>query len=186
MSDYSKNVRRKDRQETDPEFLKYMLHDTASCSIAVEREGYPLNHIAFFAYDEPHHEIIFHYSRHGFAGQEITDGKKVCIAIHKHGKLYTAARAVDFGCEYQSIIIYGCIQLLKSEQERMEGMNVFFNKFFSSVPVGTYEDFTVHDTTPIQVVKVKIDSWFGKQHRVPEKAITAFYPSATPVIDDHD
>ena len=182
MEDYAKHVRRKDRQESDPAFLRDLLHNSVSCSIAVERDGYPLNHVAFFVYDEPANEIIFHFSKHGFAGDEIVEGRKVCVSVHKYGKLYTAKRAVDFGCEYQSIIIYGTIHVLTDESERLNGMKVFFEKFFSNVPAGSYDNFTTQDAKPIHVAKIKIENWFGKQHLVPEIAIDAFYPAVDPVI----
>lgn len=183
MNNYSKQVRRKDRQKAEPEFLKKLLHNSASCCIAIQREGYPLNHVAFFVYDEPNHEIIFHFSKHGFAGEEITDGTKASIAVYKYGKLYTADRAVDFGCEYQSVIIYGTIQVLTNEEERMKAMRIFFEKFFSQVPEGTYTDFTVNDAKPIHVAKVKIEDWFGKEHRVPALAKASFFYPPNPLIE---
>ncbi len=183
MNDYANHVRRKDRQETDPAFLKGLLHNSVSCSIAIQREGYPLNHVAFFVYDEPNQDIVFHFSKHGFAGEEIIDGKKVCISVYKYGKLYTAERAVDFGCEYQSVIIYGTIQILKQEDDRMRAMDLFFRKFFGDIPKGSYEDFTLTDAKPIHVSRVKIDNWFGKEHRVPDLALSSFYSATSPVIE---
>lgn len=159
-----------------------LLHQVASCSIAIQREGYPLNHVAFFVYDEQNHEIIFHFSKHGFAGDEITNGKKACISVHKYGKLYTADRAVDFGCEYQSVIVYGTIRILDSEDERMDAMRIFFDKFFPEVPEASYADFTPEDTKPIHVVRVKIEDWFAKEHLVPAKAKSSFDYPVNPLI----
>ena len=177
MEEYSKHVRRKDRQHSDPSFLKELLHNSVSCSIAIQREGHPLNHVAFFVYDEDNHEIIFHFSKHGFAGNEIMTGKAATISVYKYGKLYTAQRAVDFGCEYQSVILYGKIQVLTNEADRMSAMKMFFQKFFSHIPHDTYQDFNSNDAKPINVVKIKIDDWFGKEHRVPDFAIASFFPS---------
>jgi nitroimidazol reductase NimA-like FMN-containing flavoprotein (pyridoxamine 5'-phosphate oxidase superfamily) len=182
VEEYSKHVRRKDRQERDPHFLKKILNNSVSCTIAVERVGYPLNHIAFFVYDEPAHEIIFHFSKHGFAGDEILNGKKVCISVYKYGKLYTAKRAVDFGCEYQSVVIYGTIQILEKEDDRLRAMELFFQKFFSGIPKDSYDGFNSQDAKPIHVARVKIDDWFGKEHLVPPLAMSSFYPSVDPVI----
>jgi nitroimidazol reductase NimA-like FMN-containing flavoprotein (pyridoxamine 5'-phosphate oxidase superfamily) len=181
-NNYPKQVRRKDRQETDPAFFRDLLNNTASCSIAIQREGYPLNHVAFFVYDEARHEIIFHFSKHGFAGQEIIDDKKTCITVHKYGKLYTAPRAVDFGCEYQSVILYGTIRVLKLEEEILNAMDIFFKKFFAHVSEDTYEKFTITDTRPIHVARVKIEDWFGKQHLVPAVATSSFNYSSDPLI----
>jgi nitroimidazol reductase NimA-like FMN-containing flavoprotein (pyridoxamine 5'-phosphate oxidase superfamily) len=175
LEDYSRHVRRKDRQQSDRTFLNELLHNSVSCSIAIQRDGYPLNHIAFFAFNEPQNEIIFHYSKHGFAGSEITTGKAASISVYKYGKLYTANRAVDFGCEYQSIIIYGRIHVLTEEADRMNAMRIFFQKYFSHIPEGTYQDFTTQDAKPIDVAKIKIDEWFGKEHRVPDLALSSFY-----------
>jgi len=182
VDEYSKHVRRKDRQESDPAFLKQLLHNSVSCSIAIQREGYPLNHVAFYIYDEPSHEIKFHFSKHGFAGEEIITGKKVCVSVYKYGKLYTAKRAVDFGCEYQSVIIYGTIEVLTNENDRLHAMNLFFQKFFSGIAKDSYHDFTSLDAKPIHVARIKIDDWFGKEHRVPELALSSFYSPLDPVV----
>ncbi|WP_460470220.1 pyridoxamine 5'-phosphate oxidase family protein [Emticicia fontis] len=182
MDEYSKKVRRTDRQETEEEFLIDLLKESASCSIAIEKEGFPIMHVAFFVYDEINREIIFHFSKHGYAGQEITDGKRVCVSVYKYGKLYTAAKAVDFGCEYQSVIIYGKIRIVTEENERMNAMQVFFDKFFEHIPKDTYEPMTSAQAKPIYVAKIKIDNWFGKQHLVPQAALDAFYYPASPLI----
>lgn len=182
MEDYSKKVRRTDRQETDEEFLIELLNESVSCSIAIEKEGFPMMHVAFFVYDEQTREIIFHFSKHGYAGQEITEGKKVCVSVYKYGKLYTSTKAVDFGCEYQSLIIYGKIRIVTNEKERMEAMQVFFDKFFAHIPKDSYEQMTSAHAKPIYVAKIKIENWFGKQHLTPEAALNAFYYPASPVI----
>ena len=182
MSDYSNKVRRTDRQETDISFLRSMLNDSVSCSIAIEKKGFPLIHVAFHVYDEINNEIIFHFSKHGHAGNEITNDKKVCVSLYKYGKLYTAPKAVDFGCEYQSVIIYGTIKIIEDESERLRDMDIFFNKFFRHIPKENYEAFTSAQAKPIFVARIKIDDWFAKEHRVPEKALLAFYPPNSPVI----
>ena len=182
LEDYSTHVRRKDRQEQDPSFLKDLLENTVSCTIAVERSGYPLNHIAFFAYDAATDEIVFHYSKHGYAGEEITDGKKASVAVYKYGKLYTAPRATDFGCEYQSVIAYGKIRIIQDEDERLRSLDLFFNKFFSSVPKENYAAFTSQEAKPVHVARIKIESWLGKEHRVPEKALAAFDSPLKPTM----
>lgn len=182
MKEYPEEIRRKDRQQTDLAFLKRLLNNSVSCTIGFEANGYPQNHVAFFSYDEPVNEIVFHFSKHGFAGNEITDNKKVCVSVHKYGKLYTAKRAVDFGCEYQSVIIYGTVRILTDEQERMNSMTLFFEKFFNSVPKTDYDTFTQQDARPIHVARVKINDWFAKEHRVPAIAINSFYPSQDATI----
>jgi nitroimidazol reductase NimA-like FMN-containing flavoprotein (pyridoxamine 5'-phosphate oxidase superfamily) len=182
MNDYSKKVRRTDRQEAEEEFLTDLLNESVSCSIAIEKEGFPMMHVAFFVYDELTREIIFHFSKHGYAGEEITDGKKVCVSVYKYGKLYTAAKAVDFGCEYQSVIIYGKIRIVTDEAERMDAMQVFFDKFFAHIPKDTFEQMTSVQAKPIYVAKIKIEDWFGKQHLTPEAALDAFYYPVSPLI----
>jgi nitroimidazol reductase NimA-like FMN-containing flavoprotein (pyridoxamine 5'-phosphate oxidase superfamily) len=182
LENYSKEVRRKDRQQADPAFLKDLLNGSVSCTIAIERDGYPLNHVAFFAYDETNHEIVFHFSKHGFASEEITNDKKVCISVYKYGKLYTAKRAVDFGCEYQSVIIYGTLRILVDQTERMKAMALFFDKFFKQVAQDRYDSFTDQDAKPIHVARIKIDDWFGKEHRVPPFANDSFYPAQNAII----
>jgi nitroimidazol reductase NimA-like FMN-containing flavoprotein (pyridoxamine 5'-phosphate oxidase superfamily) len=182
MEEYADQVRRKDRQVTDIQVLKNVLHHAVSCSIAIEKEGYPLIHVAFFDYNEINHEIIFHFSKYGHAGQEIRNGKKACVSIYQYGKLYTAHQAVDFGCEYQSVIIYGTINIVEDQADRMLAMDSFFSKYFHHIPKHEYEPFTALQANPIHVAKIKIDDWLMKEHRVPETALRSFYPDASPIL----
>ncbi|PSR56950.1 hypothetical protein AHMF7605_27375 [Adhaeribacter arboris] len=182
MEDYSKKVRRKDRQATGMDFYHALLNNSVSCSIAIEKEGYPLIQVAFYAYDEPNNEIIFHFSKYGFGGQEITKGKKVCVSVYKYGKLYTARQAVDFGCEYQSIILYGQIRILKNKEEKMLAMQLFFDKFFKHIPQTEYEAFTLLQTNPINIARITVEDWFGKEHLVPDNALCSFYPVSNLII----
>lgn len=186
MKDYPQSVRRKDRQETDISFLREILNNAVSCSIAIEKEGYPLIHVAFYHFDEANHDIIFHFSRHGHAGDEITDGKKASISVYKYGRLYTASKAVDFGCEYQSVILYGTIRIIEDEQERMQAMSDFFDRYFAHIPRSTYEAFTAAQSKPIHVAKVHIEQWFGKEHELPPVAMDAFFPHFPTVMEPRD
>ncbi|SDG14706.1 Nitroimidazol reductase NimA, pyridoxamine 5'-phosphate oxidase superfamily [Dyadobacter soli] len=186
LDEYSKTVRRKDRQETDTSFLHEILSNAVSCSIAIEKEGYPLIHVAFYHFDEANNDIIFHFSKHGHAGGEITNGRKASISVYKYGRLYTAAKAVDFGCEYQSVIIYGTIRIIEDEQERMRAMSDFFDRYFAHIPENTYEAFTSAQSKPIHVAKIRIERWFGKQHTVPAMAIDAFFPDFPAVMEPRE
>jgi uncharacterized protein len=181
MSDYSNHVRRKDRQKVALPFLHDLLKNSPSCSIAVEKDGYPFIHVAFFVYDEPNNEIVFHFSKHGYAGEIITAGKKAAISIYRYGKLYTAEKAVDFGCEYQSVILYGKVEIITDEAERMQAMQKFFMKFFHEVS-SPYEAFTPAQAKPIHVARMKIEDWFGKEHLVPDFAKDSFYFPGNNVI----
>ena len=64
-------VRRTDRQETDRPFLHQMLENSVSCTVAVATEEYPLIQTTFFAFDKTNNEVVFHFSKYGFSGQEI-------------------------------------------------------------------------------------------------------------------
>jgi uncharacterized protein len=175
-------VRRTDREETDNTFLHKILENSVSCTVAVATEEYPLIQATFFAFDKTNNEVVFHFSKYGFSGQEIIPGKHITVSVYKYGKLYTAEKAVDFGGEYQSVIIYGKIRIVDNETEKMQAMQFFFDKFFSHIPKPGYRQFTVTEANPVHVVKVKIDKWIGKQHLVPSTAIQSFYPELSPVI----
>jgi nitroimidazol reductase NimA-like FMN-containing flavoprotein (pyridoxamine 5'-phosphate oxidase superfamily) len=186
MNNYPQSVRRKDRQETDIAFLHEVLANSVSCSIAIEKESYPLIHVAFFHFDEANNDIVFHFSKHGHAGEEITDGKKVSVSVYKYGRLYTAPKAVDFGCEYQSVILYGKIRIIEGEEERMQAMSDFFDRYFHHIPKDQFEAFTTAQSKPIHVAKIRIDQWFGKEHAVPTIATDAFFPDFPALMEPRE
>jgi uncharacterized protein len=182
MSSYLKSVRRTDRQRSEVDFFHRMMSETMACTISINTEDYPISHLAFFAYEAETNSVSFHFSKHGQAGQFMTDGKKVCISVFKCGKLYTGKSALDFGSEYQSIIIYGTIRIITDENERMKTMHALFEKFFANIPKDSFKSFSHKDTEPLTIVHVSIEDWFGKEHLVPENATDSFYHSISPLI----
>jgi len=176
MQQYTTEVRRKDRHENDVSFLQQMLQKTMACTISIEREGQPLLHTAFFAYDEQTNAITFHFSKHGWAGQEISEGKRATVSLFKTGKLYTAPKATDFGCEYESIVIYGKLKIVNDPDEKMRTLDLLFQRFFSKIPTDTYKPFTLEESRQINVGNIRIDDWVGKAHYVPEIATGSFWP----------
>ena len=175
-------VRRTDRQKEETDFMYSLLENTASCTVAVNTSDFPLVHSTFFDFDKANNEIMFHFSKYGHGGNEMVNEKPIAISVYKYGKLYTSEKAVNFGGEYQSIIVYGKIRIVEGE-EKMEAMKSFFDKFFPDYPTTDYKEATVTEANPIHVVKVKIDKWFGKQHLVPETALSSFYSDFNPLID---
>jgi uncharacterized protein len=182
MASKADTVRRKDRQETDPVFLHLLLENSISCTVAANTEDHPFIHATFFVYDKEHDEINFHFSKYGFGGEVIQNDTKVSISVYQSGKLYTAEKAVDFGSEYQSVIVYGRIRIVTDDAERMSAMKMFFDKFFKHIPKSEYKDVALAEINPVHVVKVKIEKWFGKQHRVPETALSSFYSDVKPTL----
>ncbi len=168
-------IRRSDRQESDINYLLHVLETSMTCTIAISSEDYPWIHSTFFVFDKENQDIVFHFSKYGYGGQQIQNDKKISISIFKYGKLYAADKAVDFGGEYQSIIVYGKVRIIENETEKMDAMKLFFNKYFGNVSNSNYKSFTPLEAHPIYVIKVKIEEWFGKQHLVPEKANEAYY-----------
>jgi uncharacterized protein len=55
-------------------------------------------------------------------------------------------------------------------------MEVFFNKFFRHIPKEDYDAFTSLQARPIHIAKIKIEEWLMKEHRVPDFALSSFYP----------
>ena len=182
MNEKFNKVRRTDRQETETAFLHLLLENSVSCTVAVNTDEFPLIHSTFFDFDKANNEIMFHFSKYGFGASEMKNDKNISISIYKYGKLYTSEKAVDFGGEYQSIIIYGKIRIVEEENEKMKAMKHFFNKFFQHIPTTDYKEFTATEANPIYVVKVKIDKWVGKQHLEPEKALSSFYSDLNALI----
>lgn len=177
-------VRRTDRQKEELDFMHTLLENTVSCTVAVNTDENPLIHSTFFDFDKENNEIMFHFSKYGHGGNEMVNDKPISISVYKYGKLYTSERAVNFGGEYQSVIIYGKIRIVDEQEEKMNAMKRFFNKFFSHIPDTAYKEATVTEANPIHVVKVKIDKWFGKQHLVPETALSSFYSDFNPLIEE--
>jgi hypothetical protein len=167
-------IRRTKKAITDPEWIQEFLHKAPVGVIATVFQDQPFMSTKLFVYDSERHRVYFHAATEGRMLENLRLNPKVCFTAYKMGRLKPAARARSFGVEYESVIVFGKMQIVTDPQEMIEILQKFMDKYASQFHPGsdypTIEETELDDVAVFQLV---IDGWSAKRDHVEEN-----YPGA--------
>lgn len=161
-------VRRKEREVTDPAWIKALLHRGAFGVIATAAGDQPFLNAHNYVYDEAQNCIYFHRSPVGRASANLERNPRVCYQVAEMGRLYAGRRARDFGVEYRSVVIFGAARRVGVE-EATHALRLLLDKYAPHLEYGVvYEGFDPLQPDEVAVYRVDIESWSGKARELPE------------------
>ena len=167
-------MRRKDREKGE-EFIKTLLHQAPFCTIANVYKDLPYAHANTFFYDEEKHVIYFHSAKEGRFIFNIADSSKACLSISEMGRLLPADEAMEFSVEYKGVVVFGNISVIEND-EAEEALQKLLDKYFPHLKPGKdYKETTAADLERTAVYKMTIEKWTGKEKKVAEDFLGAFY-----------
>jgi nitroimidazol reductase NimA-like FMN-containing flavoprotein (pyridoxamine 5'-phosphate oxidase superfamily) len=171
-------VRRRDRQVTDEEWIRAMLRETALATLATVDGEQPFLHMNLFAFDEDKHAIYMHTARVGRTRNNILHNARVCFSVAEMGRLLPADTALEMSVEYASVVVFGRANLVADPSEARHGLQLLLDKYFAHLrPGNDYRPITDEELARTQVYRIEIDEWSGKRKQVAEDFPGAFlYP----------
>ena len=171
-------VRRKDRQVTDEQWIRAMLRETALATLATSDGEQPFLHMNLFAFDEDKCVIYMHTARLGRTRSNIIHNTRVCLGLSEMGLLLPADTALEMSVEYASVVVFGRACLVSDQSEARHGLQLLLDKYFAHLHAGSdYRPITDEELARTQVYRIEIDEWSGKRKQVAEDFPGAFiYP----------
>ena len=171
-------VRRKDRQVTDEQWIRAMLRETALATLATSDGEQPFLHMNLFAFDEDKRVIYMHTARLGRTRSNIIHNTRVCLGLSEMGRLLPADTALEMSVEYASVVVFGRASLVSDQSEARHGLQLLLDKYFAHLHAGSdYRPITEEELARTQVYRIEIDEWSGKRKQVAEDFPGAFiYP----------
>ncbi len=164
MSDST--MRRKDRAIDDKQWIVDLLYRVPVGVFATVHDGRPFTVARNFAYDEERHAIYMHGARKGRTFNNISEDGLVCINVYEVGRLLPSTRAMNFGIEYNGVVIFGKATLVTDNDEAKHGLQLLMDKHFPHLtPDVDYESTTDRDLKVTAVYRVDITEWSGKQKK---------------------
>ena len=159
-------IRRHDRAIKDDVWIIAFLQRAEYGVLATCQDGQPFTVARNFAYDPEKHVIYFHGARKGRTYENIKEGTPANLNVSEMGELTTGPRAMDFGVDYQGVVVFGRISLVEDPDEARRGLQLLMNKHFPQLRPGhDYETFSDADLKVTAVLRLDIDSWSGKQRQ---------------------
>lgn len=164
-------VRRTDRAVTDEAWIKRILREGAFGTLGTSLDGQPFLNVNNYVYDEEGHAIYFHRARIGRTSANLEVNPRVCYSVSEMGRIHTADKALDFGVEYQNVIVFGTAALVTDAEEAGRALKLLLEKYAPHLAFGEdYEPFGPDDVQRTAVYKISIEAWSGKQRAIDREA----------------
>lgn len=138
--------------------------------VATQWEMQPFMTPVLFVYDASANEIYFHTNVVGRLRQNIERFPKACFSASRWGRLLPSNAALEFALQYESVVAFGEVFVIKQEDLQRKALYALIEKYFPDLVAGEhYRPITESELKRTAVYAFKIESWSGKRNW-PEQA----------------
>jgi len=160
-------VRRKDRQLTDTDWIERFLVRASFGQLAVAHEGQPMIHMNLFWYDGQ--SIWFHTAPVGKLRAVVEAGAaRACFSVAEIGRILPAGTPFDFSTEYASVICYGTLAVVDEVTAKQVGLEGLMAKYAPHLKAGVdYEPMPASDIERTTVFRMAVEERVAKHNVKP-------------------
>ncbi len=156
-------MRRTDRELKSKEELKNVLNDGKIIQIAFidENEPYIVTLNYGYIWDEEKIKFYFHSATDGRKINCIRNNPRVCFSISICDPFIQGEKACNYGMKYRSIVGYGRMKIVESDDERIFGLNLLMKQY-------TGKDNWIYDDNIIKITTVSsldVEKMSGKRRK---------------------
>ncbi len=149
----------------DEAWIRAFLHAAQIGHVATLWDDQPFVTPTMFWFDEARHRIVFHSNLTGRVRANAEHSSKVCLEASEMGKLLPSNVALEFSLQYRSVMVFGNLRVLESEDEKQEALYGLLEKYFSGMRAGSeYRSITEKELKRTSVYEIQIESWSGKEN----------------------
>jgi uncharacterized protein len=153
-------MRRKEREITDSEIIAEIFAKADVCRVAFADNNIPYIVTLNYGYqlgEKP--ALWFHCAREGRKLEMMAKNNYVCFEMDADHLLYGGSKACSWGMRYKSVVGYGKISEVSSEDERIKGLSLLMEHYGVRGPYEFVEKELVRTT----VLKLEITEMTGKK-----------------------
>jgi len=155
-------MRRKDKEITDVNEKLEIVAKCKVCRLGLSENSFPyivpLNY--GFSWDNGKLTLYFHGAAEGKKMDIIQKNNNACFEIDCDSKLIEGENPCDYGYEFKSILGFGKITILETNDEKIEGLN-YLMKHQTGKDI-KYE-FGENALDNVVVLKLVVEEFTGKQ-----------------------
>lgn len=153
-------IRRKDRELTDGAEMDEILEKALVGHLGLCDEGEP--YVLPMNFVTLNGALYLHCAREGRKLNVLEKNPRACFSVQTDMELVTSPRACGWGMMYRSVLLFGSISVVESEEEKGESMMALMKKCagpdFSHV-------FTSPELDSVTVLRLDWDERTGKARR---------------------
>ena len=175
------HIRRKGKAVQNPDWIRDFLHHAAYGTLATVWENQPFLKPTLFVYNEKENAIYLHSALEGRMRTNIEVNPRVCFCVSQMGRLLPAQTAMEFGVEYESVVVFGQVVVVDNPEEARDGLQRFLDKYFPHLKPGSdYQPIVEEELNITLVLRIKIDGWSGKVDKARPDFPGAFFYGQIP------
>ncbi len=160
------DMRRKDREIKDDEWIIALLNRADYGVLATCKDGQPFTVARNFAYDRERHAVFFHGALKGRTYENVGEGTLANLNVSEMGEWILAERAMNFGVKYKGVVVFGTLHIEDDANEKKRGLQLLMDKHFPELkPDVDYEATTDVDLKVTAVLRLDVESWSGKEKK---------------------
>ncbi|MBI5933329.1 MAG: pyridoxamine 5'-phosphate oxidase family protein [Chloroflexi bacterium] len=149
----------------DDEWIRQFLRVSQIGRVATTWDDQPFVTPTTFWYDESNQRVIFHSNLAGRIRANLERNPKVCLEASEMGRLLPSNVALEFSVQFRSVMVFGTVRILESNEEKTAALNGLLKKYFPAMEAGReYRPITDKELKRTSVYELKIESWSGKEN----------------------
>ena len=133
--------------------------------IATRWDEQPFITPSTFLYDGEERKIYFHSNRVGRIRENVERHPDVCFETSEYGQFLPSNIALEFSMQYESVIVFGKVEIVENEDEKRKALYGLIEKYFPGMNPGEeFRPVTEKEMKRTSVYAIKIESWRGKRN----------------------
>lgn len=149
----------------DEDWVRAFLREGLVAHVATLWEDQPFVMPTMFWFDEARHRIVFHSNLAGRIRANLERNPKICLEVSEMGRLLPSNVALEFSVQYRSVMVFGAVSILESDEEKRAALSGLLEKYFPNMQAGReYRPITEKELRHASVYEMKIESWSGKEN----------------------
>jgi nitroimidazol reductase NimA-like FMN-containing flavoprotein (pyridoxamine 5'-phosphate oxidase superfamily) len=155
-------MRRKDKEITSIDKKIEILEKNKVCRLALSQNNFPYSVPLIYGYSFENNKLTlyFHSAPEGKKIDIIKENNNACFEIDSDCKLIENEKPCSYGYEFKSIIGFGKIIIMKTNEEKINGLNILMKH---QTGKATEYNFPEEALEKVIVYKMEIEEFTGKQ-----------------------
>ncbi len=155
-------MRRKERRITDNAEVHALLARGDVGYLGTAADGQPFVTPLSYWFDGT--RIYFHGANHGRAKENMRQNPRVCFTVAERGRYLPAKKAMDFGVEYDGVMVFGSVRWVETDAEKTTALNGLLEKYFPHLKAAEdYRPIVPSELPPTAVFAIEIEEMSGKR-----------------------
>ena len=156
------NQSRRPKLDMDDEWNAKFLNKIRVGHISTRDGNQPFINPTSFWYSKEDHEIYFHSNAVGRMRFNAENNPETCFECYRSGRLLPSNLALEVSFQYECVIAFGRIRVIKNIDEKRDVLNELLQKYFGEMRSGEdYRPITDNELKRTSVYGIKIESWSG-------------------------